>query len=257
MNKKIILIVAFLFFVSLVCAAEQSFTGKILPPPIIEFSSCNNLLNGIIGEPLETYHCLINLTVFWDDEQLQTCTILAKDDKNTFNYESKSLLELQIGKELEPNQFTKTEIFADIPVKYNVLGTYDVDFSLKCGFWSSPFTFQTKRIEIIDKSPFKQFTLMSQQVEFAKEQSDLLKEQLKELKIQRNETSQQFKVSLDYIIEQNNIAKNALYLAITLLIVEILFSIIGIFREDVKIFLKKSYRKIKKDILKIKNKYKN
>ena len=191
--------------------------------------------------------------MFWDDEQLQTCTIIAKDDKDTFNYESKSLLQLQIGKELEPNQFKKTNIFVDVPIKYKVLGTYDIDFSLKCGFWQSPFTFKTKRVEIIDKSPFKQFTLMSQQVEFAKgqlefakEQIDLLKEQLTELKMQRNETNQQFKVSLDYIIEQNKIAKNALYLAITLLIIEISFSIIGIFREEVGRYLKKQYKKILK-----------
>lgn len=232
----------FLFFTLIISlgfvgyAATMSVPVRIHMPPQYNVSSCNGLINDRIGEPFVTYSCLIDIETSYEDNFLEMCHIEVKDNKNEFVYKSRNLLQLKKETILDfkDSNAPVSISFDEIKLKYDKLGTYELNYYLNCSFWDAPPKFHTKTIDIIDSSPFKQITIMFQQLEFAKSAIELQRETLDELKFQRNETNQQFKESLDYIIEQNRIAKWALIIAIIAIILEIIVIIIEIFKEEIK-----------------------
>lgn len=238
-EKKLFFIIYLIFLSSVVYAATMSVPVRIHMPPQYNVSSCNGLINDRIGEPFVIYPCSINIETSYEDNFLEMCHIEVKDNKNEFVYKSKNLLQLKKETVLDfkdPNKPISTS-FDEIKLKYDKLGTYELNYYLNCSFWDSPPKFHSKTIDIIDSSPFKQITILFQQLEFAKNAIDLQRETLEELKFQRNETNQQYKESLDYIIEQNKIAKWALFIAIIVMIIEI-------FRKEIRKILKYIFRKL-------------
>ena len=195
MGKYLFFIIFLIFLSSIGYAATMSVPMRIHMPPQYNVSSCNGLINDRIGEPFVTYTCFIEVETSYEDNFLEMCHIEVKDNKNEFIHKSKNLLQLKKETILdfkEPNN-PLSKSFDKIKLKYDKLGTYEVNYYLNCSFWGTPSKFHSKTIDIIDSSPFKQITIMFQQLEFAKNAINLQRETLDELKFQRNETNQQYK----------------------------------------------------------------